>query len=351
MKKYIIILSAVLAMTACGNKNKDAETNAADQLPQVKLATVKSEMVPQEEVFTATVESDIKNNISPNMPLRIERVLVDVGDRVSKGQAVVKLDESSLQQLKLQIENQKSVVANQQVDFNRVAELFKVGGVSQVEYDAARVQLQSLQTQLNVLKSQLAQMSKNTTLYAPISGVVTARNYDSGDMFGQMPILTIEQTGVVKLKVNVSEVYFKSFKRGMNVDIELDAYPGEKFNGKVTIVYPNIDATTHTFPAEITINNQGQKVRPGMFARASVNLGSQKHVLIPDEALVKQIGAGDRYVYVYDASKQTVSYNKVELGKHMGKNYEIFSGVQDGQQVVVAGQTRLANGKKVEVVK
>lgn len=88
-----------------------------------------------------------------------------------------------------------------------------------------------------------------------------------------------------------------------------------------------------------------------MFARATVNFGSQEHVLIPDEALVKQIGAGDRYVYVYDAAKQTVTYNKVELGKHIGKTYEIFSGVQDGQQVVVAGQSRLANGKKVKVVK
>lgn len=351
MKKYIILLSAVLAMTACGDKNKDAESNAADQLPQVKLAKVTSDMIPQEETYTATVESDVKNNISPNMPLRIERVLVDVGDRVSKGQAIVKLDESSLEQLKLQINNQKSVVANQQVDFNRVAELFKVGGVSQLEYDAAKIQLEGMQTQLNVLKTQLAQMSKNTTLYAPISGVVTARNYDSGDMFGAMPILTIEQTGVVKLKVNVSENNYKSMKRGMNVDIELDAYPGEKFTGKVTIVYPNIDATTHTFPAEITINNQGQKVRPGMFARATINFGSKEHVLIPDEALVKQIGAGDRYVYVYDSSKQTVSYNKVELGKHIGKTYEIFSGVEKGQQVVVAGQTRLANGKKVEVVK
>lgn len=350
MKKYIILLSAVLAMTACGNKDKEAG-KAEEQLPQVKLATVKSEMVPQEETFTATVESDVKNNISPNMPLRIECVLVDVGDNVRKGQPVVKLDESSLQQLRLQINNQKSVLANQKVDYNRVAELYKVGGISQMEYDAARIQLEGVQTQLSVLQSQLAQMSKNTTLYAPISGVVTARNYDSGDMFGSLPILTIEQTGVVKLLVNVSEVYYKSIKRGMPVDITLDAYPGEMFNGKVTIVYPNIDSSTHTFQTEITINNSSQKVRPGMFARATVNFGSQKHVIIPDEALVKQIGAGDRYVYVYNASNQTVSYNKVELGKHMGKNYEIFSGVNEGQQVIIAGQSRLANGKKVQVVK
>lgn len=77
----------------------------------------------------------------------------------------------------------------------------------------------------------------------------------------------------------------------------------------------------------------------------------KNHVLIPDEALVKQIGAGDRYVYVYDAKSQTVSYNKVELGQHIGKNYEIYGGVSNGDQVVIAGQSRLANGKKVKVIK
>ena len=112
--------------------------------------------------------------------------------------------------------------------------------------------------------------------------------------------------------VNISEVYYKQVFKGMPVDIELDAYEGETFYGKVTIVYPTVDQSTHTFPVEVTINNSSQKVRPGMFARATVNFGDKNHVLVPDEALVKQIGAGDRYVYVYKGGK--VSYNKVELG-------------------------------------
>ena len=168
--------------------------------------------------------------------------------------------------------------------------------------------------------------------------------YSSGN-----PVLTIEQTNPVKLLVNVSENYYKQVSKGMPVDIVLDAYEGESFTGKVTIVYPSIDVATHTFPVEVTINNPAQKVRPGMFARATINYGDKNHVLIPDEALVKQIGAGDRYVYVYKNGK--VSYNKVELGKHIGTKYEIFSGVNPGDQVVVAGQARLANGKEVEVVK
>ena len=336
MKKYILPLFACAILASCGNKKK--EEVVADVLPEVKIAAVTSENIAQTEVYSATVESDVKNNISPNTPYRIEKILVDVGDQVRKGQLLVQLDASNLHQLKLQIENQK-------IEFNRTSELYNVGGASKAEYDNAKMQLDLLQTQYK-------QMSQNTQLYAPISGVVTARNYDNGDMYSSAnPILTIEQTNPVKIMVNISEIHYKDVKRGQKVNIELDSYPGEQFTGTVTIINPSIDISTHTFLTEVTISNPHQKVRPGMFARATINFGSENHVLVPDEALVKQIGAGDRYVYVYDEQAQTVSYNKVELGKHIGKKYEIISGVNNGDKVVIAGHTRLANGKKVKVVK
>ncbi|MDE5740341.1 MAG: efflux RND transporter periplasmic adaptor subunit, partial [Bacteroidaceae bacterium] len=242
---------------------------------------------------------------------------------------------SNLRQLKLQLENQK-------VEFKRTEQLYQVGGASKAEYDNAKLQL-------DVYSTQLKQLTENTQLVSPISGIVTARNYDDGDMYAGNPVLTIEQMNPVKVIVNISEVYYKQVSKGMPVDIQLDAYEGETFSGKVTIVYPTLDEATHTFPVEVTIDNASQKVRPGMFARATVNFGTKSHVLVPDEALVKQIGAGDRYVYVYKDGK--VSYNKVDLGKHIGNYYEILSGVNPGDDVVVAGQSRLANGREVEVVK
>lgn len=339
--KYLTLALGLVMLASCGDKKKEEEANAAAAAatakPQVKVAKVQTQSIPQTETYTATVESDVKNNITPNMAYRIEKILVDVGDRVSKGQCLVKLDESALNQMKLQIENQK-------IELGRTEQLFNVGGASKSEYD-------NMKTQVEVLETQYRQLAQNTQLYSPISGVVTARNYDNGDMYGGLPILTIEQTNPVKLMINVSENRYKDIHKGLDVDITLDAYEGETFSGKVTIVNPTVDAVTHTFPVEITINNKDQRVRPGMFARATVNYGSQDHVVIPDEALVKQIGAGDRYVYVYDAKKGTVSYNRVELGKHLDKYYEIFSGVNSGDQVVIAGQARLNNGKAVEVVK
>lgn len=352
MKKNILFIMAMLAgftFTSCGNKSADKEAAAADAKPQVKVAKASKQLVPQTEIYTATVESDVKNNISPNAPMRIERILVDVGDMVRKGQVVAILDASNIQQIKLQLDNQKAVYANQQIEFNRIAELYKVGGISKSDYDMAKVQLDGMKAQVDILSTQYRQLSINTQLHAPISGYVTARNYDNGDMYGGQPILTIEQTNPVKLIINVSENYYNRVKRGMPVEITLDAYEGEQFDGKVTIVAPMVNATTHTFPVEITINNGSQKVRPGMFARANLNFGDENNVVVPDLAVVKQIGSGDRYVYVYKNGK--VSYNKVELGRHLSDKYEILSGVEDGDQVVVAGQTRLANGVEVNVVK
>lgn len=347
MKKIAIMALAILTLASCGNKDADKKQEGK---PQVKLTTVSQQEVPQTETYTATVESDVKNNISPNVAQRINRILVDVGDRVGRGQVLVQLDAANNDQIKLQLQSQQVQLQHQQVEFNRTAELYATGGISKSEYESAETQLTIQKKQVEMLRTQLAQSSQNTQLTSPISGVVTARNYDNGDMYSMgLPVLTIEQLNPVKLIVNISETYFKDVAVGMPVDIQLDAYGDELFAGKVSIVYPSVDKATHTFPVEVNLPNSDQRVRPGMFARATVNFGSIERVLIPDMALVKQVGAGDRYVYVYKDGK--VKYTKVELGKHLNDTYEIISGVAPNSQIVIAGQTRLKDGAEVEVVK
>ena len=179
--------------------------------------------------------------------------------------------------------------------------------------------------------------------------MVTARNFDNGDLYSSAstPVLVIEQITPVKLLINVSEPYFPKVTKGMTVKVKFDVYGDEEFEGKVSLVYPTIDATTHTFPVEVKLANTRQRIRPGMFGRVTVSFGTLRHVVVPDQAIVKRAGSGDRYVYVYKDGK--VSYNKVELGRRMGTEYELISGVEDNSQVVVAGQTRLADGVEVAV--
>ena len=136
----------------------------------------------------------------------------------------------------------------------------------------------------------------------------------------------------------------------MEVDIIADAFPGETFKGKVNLVYPTIDSRSHTFPVEIIVDNKNEKLRPGMFTRVTVNYGTNYRVVIPDSAVLKQVGSDDKYVYVLNEDN-TVSYTVVKLGARMGDNYEIISGIDDGATIVTSGQTRLRNNIKVDIVK
>ncbi|KAA6310902.1 Cation efflux system protein CusB [termite gut metagenome] len=340
MKKSVLLIAliAVVCLSSCGGngEDKNAAKAVVDEKPKVKLANVVARPVDQIQEYTATVEAEVKNNIAPSMPVRIDNILVEVGDRVSKGQRLVEMDGANLRQTRLQYENQ-------QKEYNRINELYKVGGVSKSDLDA-------IKTALDVTETAYKNLLENTSLLSPISGIITARNFDSGDMFGGgVPVLTVEQIIPVKLKINVSESYFTRVKKGTEASIKLDVYGAEEFIGKVSLVYPTINAATRTFQVEIKLDNRDLRVRPGMFARVTLNYGTLHHVVVPDLAIVKQAGSGDRYVYVYKNGK--VSYNKVELGRRMDSEYELISGIPDNAQVVVAGQARLLNGMEVEVEK
>lgn len=304
MKKSIQLVALLLTvvMGSCtGGKDKAATEHVVEK-PKVKVADVKARPVDQIQEYTATVEAEAKNNIAPSSPVRIDQIFVEVGDRVSKGQKLVQMDAANLKQTKLQLDNQE-------IEFNRMDELYKVGGASKSEWDASKMQL-------DVQRTAYKNLLENTSLVSPINGVVTARNYDNGDMYsGGNPVLVVEQITPVKLMINVSESYFTQVKKGAPVDVKLDVYGDEIFKGTINLIYPTIDAATRTFPIEIKLDNRDQRVRPGMFARATLNFGTADNVVVPDLAIVKQAGSGDRYVYVYKDGK--VSYNKVELGRHV----------------------------------
>lgn len=338
MKKsfQLIALLAVALLGACSGGAEKALAEKVEEKPKVKLAGVSSRPVDQVQEYTATVEAEVKNNIAPASPVRIDRIFVEVGDRVAKGQKLVSMDAANLKQAKFQLDNQR-------IEFSRVDELYKVGGVSKSEWDAARMNL-------DVRETSYKNLLENTALLSPINGVVTARNYDNGDMYsGGAPVLVVEQITPVKLLINVSEGYFTKVKKGAPVTVKVDVYGDEEFEGTVSLVYPTIDAATRTFPVEVQLVNRDQRVRPGMFARVTLNFGTQDHVVVPDLAIVKRAGSGDRYVYVYKDGK--VSYNKVELGRRMDTEYELISGVDNNSQVVIAGQSKLADGVEVEVEK
>lgn len=384
----LILIVAFLA--SCSGKNDKKGPMNPDEVQLVQIQSVYTEDVAETSEYTATVEAFKTNNISSSTGNRIKRILVDVGSHVSAGQSVVILDnvsavnqESAIAGQQASVANQDAALASQEAalkseeinlarqkkDLDRAKELVKIGGGTQqavdqlqAAYDAAqeslkarkraldasRASLNASRTSLGASQRSLQTVQENTILTSPISGVVSARNYDAGDLPAG-PILTIQQMNPLKVIVNVNEEEFSKIKTGMPVVVTLDAVPDETFNGTVYLIHPEINQQTRTFQVEVTINNGGGKVSAGMFARVKFNYGSQKHIVVPDKAIVKMQGSGKRFVYVYQ-DNGTVAYTEVELGMRLGDRYEILSGLNDGDRVVIAGQSKISDGAKVKLM-
>ncbi|MDR2086413.1 MAG: efflux RND transporter periplasmic adaptor subunit [Dysgonamonadaceae bacterium] len=315
---------------SCGEKKQ--ETVQEEVKVKVNTSVAKRQTVEKIATYTANVQADVINQITPTMPGRIEKIYVEIGQKVSKGQLLVQMESSNLQQ-------QSAQLANLQKDYDRYSELLKVGGIAQQQVDQVK-------TQIDVLTAVIANLRENTQLRSPINGIVTARNYDNGNVFAQQPILTIQQLNPLKAIVYVSESNFTDVKVGMPAKIQLDVYGDEVFKGKVSLIYPTIDAATHTFGVEVAIDNRNARVRPGMYARVSLHFGEKQSIVVPDAAVLKQAGANDKYVYVVENG--VARYRKVELGQRLETNYEILSGLNEGDVVVTAGQTRLIDGSAIE---
>ncbi len=342
--RNIAFVAAALSVISCGNSGKGsnaesaASAQAAEEVevaPLVTVQTVSLQDVPQTSVYTSSVEPYAKNNIAPQSSMRISKINVEVGDFVYAGQILAEMDRLSLQQAQLQMKNNET-------EYNRLKGLYDAGGLSKSDLDASELNYK-------VSKTNYDNLLQNTILRSPISGVISARNYDKGDMFtmGQ-PIYTVEQITPVKLLVGISESDYSNVKKGNEVSITVDAFPGRTFTGKINRIYPTINEATHTFNVEVIVTNSDKVLRPGMYARVTVQFGVNKSVVVPDSAVVKQTGSGERFIYVLNEDG-TVTYQNVKLGRHIGATYEVLSGVEDGARVVTVGQVRLRDGVKVTV--
>jgi RND family efflux transporter MFP subunit len=135
----------------------------------------------------------------------------------------------------------------------------------------------------------------------------------------------------------------------MTVEVELDALPERKFKGRISRITPAIYAATRTFEVEVSIQNNHELIKPGMFGRVTAAYGKHRNIVVPDQAVVKMLGSGDRHVYVLQEDG-TVKIHVVELGVREGATYEILSGLEPGDVVITSGNTALKDGMKVEIV-
>lgn len=333
----LALLSAgLLASCSSSSSSEATEEQSADTVRLVEVAPAEMRALSLSEEFTAQLEAKVVNNITAQAGGRLKQLLVKVGDRVGAGQAVARMEATQAAQAQIQLADAKT-------NFARMDELYKVGGVSKAQWEQAK-------SAVDQAKLAYGNAAENTVLRSPISGFVTAKNYDNGDMTSpQLPVVVIQQIAPVKAVIGVSEQYYSYLKKGAAATLSVDALGEETFSGVVTNIFPTLDPVTHTVSTEIEVANKDLKLRPGMYARVHLDFGTKEALTVPDKAIVRQAGSGARYVYVFSGGKAV--YRAVELGQQQGDLYEVVSGLNAGDQVITSAPSNLKNGLSVKLRK
>ena len=331
--KPILIASVLIAVTACGPKQ---EENKEARVEPVETTVLKKTTISRVLEFSTTLQGYQTVNIAPSISGRIEHIFVEVGTRVKQGDMLVRMDQNQYNTTKL-------TYTNLAIEMKRMESLKESGAVAAQAYDQTKLSYDQV-------VENLAFIEKNTFVKAPFSGVISAKNYEDGELYAGQPVLVLTQLGTLKALINIPETYFPLVKAGMKLDIESDTYPGEKFPASIEIVYPTVDASSHTFQAKLRIANASNKLRPGMYVKTSMGMGEAEAFVVPYQTVLRLTGSNERYVYVDDGGVAKRVF--VTLGQRFDENVEIIGeGIEEGTKVVTLGEARLVDGVKLNVVK
>ncbi|MCR4828443.1 MAG: efflux RND transporter periplasmic adaptor subunit [Bacteroidales bacterium] len=333
------IVIAVATLVGCGGKKSNNQaTTTQKEAEKVQVLTLASERISKTLELSSTLEGYETMNIAPSITGHIEHIYVEVGSRVQKGSMLVRMDQTQLNTTRINLASTKT-------ELDRVMALKASGSISEQVYDQTKAGYDQL------VETERFQ-EENTFVKAKFAGVISAKNYEDGEMYTGAPILTLTQISRLKAIINIPETYYPKVKAGMKVEVACDIYPDQVFNATIEIVYPTIDPATHTFQAKLNIPNPGEKIRPGMYVRTRLAVGEVDAIVVPYQSVLKLTGSNDRYVFVNDGGvARRVS---VTMGQRFDDRIEIIpvenGALQAGDELVVIGQARLVDGSRLEIV-
>jgi RND family efflux transporter MFP subunit len=214
-----------------------------------------------------------------------------------------------------------------------------------------------LKAKYEVAKSNYDFLLENTQLKAPFSGIISGKYFENGEMYSGSPIASVGKPAVVSIiqidnltaQVSISSNYFPSVKLGMKAEIVSELYPDKKFKGEIYRIYPTIDNATKTFVAELKIQNENLKLRPGMFAKIRLNFGEGNALLIPSIAMVKQTGTNNMYAFINNKNKAIKK--PIKTGRIIDDKTEILEGLKEGDELIIVGQNKLEDQTPVKIIK
>lgn len=339
MKKIFLYSLAAMMLIGC-NKQTETSAESAAAVEEERVEQVRTTVLQPREIeriisVSTNLQGYLTQNVAPSLTGKIEHIYCEVGDRVRKGQDLVRMDQTQYKTTKISL-------ANLEIEKNRVEQLLKSGSATQQQYD-------QILTQYNSSKEQLDFLQTNTYVKAPFAGVISAKTYEDGELYSGQPILVLTQIDKLKALVAIPEMYFPRFKEGMKLTLTSEIYPDQTFPATVEVVYPTIDASSHTFQVKIVIPNQKNLLRPGMYVTTTIGLGREKAIVAPYQSVEKLVGANDRYVFINDNGR--AKRVAVTLGQRFDQDIELISPeITAGVEMVTTGQHKLVDGVKINVV-
>lgn len=342
-------MAVTIAFAACTPKEKSTASEKAGEASQavisvpVKVMPVSRTTISRTIDYTSTIQAFEEVNLAPSTPGRVDKIYVEVGDRVGKGQQLFLMDRTQYYASKIQL-------ANLEKDLARMDTLIKVGSIKQQTYD-------QMKAQYDVTKTNVEFMEGNTLLEAPFGGIITGKYLEDGELYsgaptasGKSAVVTLMQINPVKVIVSVSEQNYPILKTGMKARVIADVYPDKEFTGRIFRIHPTVNPMSRTFQVELEIPNGNEILRPGMFARVYIDMGQVEAFVVPSDAVLIQEGTNDRYLFV--AVDGMASRRKVTLGKRFDDMVEVEEGsIAEGDNLIIEGQARLTDGIKIEVTK
>ena len=333
MKKIVLMMAAAICLIGCGKK--DAQANQeAERVEVVSTMILKNQEIERVLNVSTNLQGYLTQNVAPSLTGKIEHIFVEVGDRVKEGDMLVRMDQNQYLSSRIQL-------TNLEVEMGRLEALLATGSVSQQTYDQTKVGYDQLKQNLSFLE-------KNTYVKAPFEGVISAKTYEDGELYGGQPIVVLTQVKKLKALIAVPETYYPLIKEGMKLTVKSDIYPQETFAATIEVVYPTIDAASHTFQCKVVIPNASEKLRPGMYVTTTLGLGKENTIVVPYQSVEKLIGSNERYVFINENGyAKRVS---VKLGQRFDENIEIIAPeIQPGVEYIHKGQSKLVDGVKIEV--
>ena len=332
----------------------------------VELANAKRVSMSQEIRVVGNLIGEATVAVAPRTAGRLQDISVRLGDRVSRGQRIAKIEDFEIVEQVKQAEAAQEVSAatirQREADLQlaltsveRSRNLFQRQLLpkqtlddNEARYQSAIAQLDLARAQNNQSKARLDELRinlANTIIVSPVNGFVSKRDVDPGAFVSQnAPIVDVVDISRVRLVVNVVERDLKELQAGDGARVEVDAYPGETFQGRIARVAPVLDPATRTAPIEIEIANPDFRLKPGMYARVGITTDVKKETLVVPINAVADLG-GRRGVFQH--MNGVAIFRTVELGTENQEVVEVLAGLNDGDQVITTGARALRDGDRI----